>query len=169
MHMFYRRGLGADVSWIIEDKLAAGSMPYSEEELEIWKDLGIKAVLVLVEEHELVEAGWENYFRKLEEKGFTYKHLPIRDMHVPTLERALEAVRWMDSQINAGRRVLVHCNAGLGRTGTIVACYLVYKIDMVPRKAIEYVREKRPGSLETYWQVAFVLEFSSYLSSIKSK
>ena len=161
--MFFLR---PDVTWILEEELAVGSLPRGLWLLEEWWKMGLRAVLVLVEISELDEVGWgSSYFKKMEEVGFKYKHSPIKDFHVPTFKQALESVKWISKMVSEGNPVLIHCNAGLGRSGVIASCYLIYQHRYNPTKAIEYIRSKRPGSLETYWQVKFVYDFTEKIRS----
>ncbi|KAL7676195.1 hypothetical protein ACOME3_002451 [Neoechinorhynchus agilis] len=82
----------------------------------------------------------------------------------------LKIVHRMEECIrDENKKVAVHCHAGLGRTGFIIACYLVYeaqfhqKCKMQHREAIEFVRRKRPGSIQTPIQLKTVEVFSSYI------
>ncbi len=70
----------------------------------------------------------------------------------------------MHSDIEKGGKVLVHCHAGLGRTGLIIACYLLYsKFSKTPESAIEFVRANRAKSIQTRNQVNYVYLFFDYL------
>jgi hypothetical protein len=66
-----------------------------------------------------------------------------------------------------GRRVAVHCHAGLGRTGLAIACFLLYSRTAASASAaIAAVRSGRPGALQTAAQVLFVSIFEQYLSHL---
>ena len=55
--------------------------------------------------------------------------------------------------------VAVHCGAGLGRTGVVLACYFVHK-GLTAQNAIGRVRRLRPGSIETDEQADAIAEFA---------
>ena len=73
----------------------------------------------------------------------------------PTLEQVTEACTIIADGMSRGKKVLVHCNAGIGRTGAILACFLVYN-GAEPDEAVGEVRDQRPMSLETREQVEMV-------------
>ncbi len=76
--------------------------------------------------------------------------LPVRDGQVPSVEQVQAFLRVV---ADAPGRVLVHCGAGVGRTGTMVGAYLVAKGDLNGRGAVRRNLAVGPPSLE---QVAFV-------------
>ncbi|MDW0340799.1 MAG: dual specificity protein phosphatase family protein, partial [Nitrososphaeraceae archaeon] len=65
--------------------------------------------------------------------------------------------------IVAKRPVLVHCAAGKGRTGTILAAYLLKKENLSARDAITRIRNLRPGSIQTDSQEKSLYEYKKYL------
>lgn len=64
------------------------------------------------------------------------------DYGVPTLPSLLDMVKVMDFALSEGK-VAVHCHAGLGRTGVLIACYLAYAHRLTGPDAVATVREKR--------------------------
>ena len=90
---------------------------------------------------------------------FAWHHLPIADMKVPGPQFIEHWKRAGDSVLQVlqdGGRVVFHCAAGLGRTGTIVAKLLTDRFGLSADQAIERVRRARPGTIETMAQEAFV-------------
>ncbi len=140
-------------SWIIEDEIAGMAKPASSvNDFEFLKEKGLEAIVTLTE-HPLSKV-------LIDEFGFSVKHIPIRDFHPPTLEQIEDFVTFSKCARSEGKKLVVHCEAGMGRTGTLLACYLVSK-GYSATNAIEEVRIKRPGSIETIEQQEVVIEFES--------
>lgn len=133
----------ANFSWLIEDRLAGSAQPggegSEEEDLRFLQEQGVKAIVTL-SHRACVPALLEKY-------GLMYKHLPVEDFEAPRLELIEKAVGFIERRLANNQPVLVHCRAGYGRTGTILACYLVHR-GMPPSQALAEVRRARPGSVE---------------------
>jgi len=96
------------------------------------------------------------------EKGLRYLHLPIMDMTAPSMAQIDEAMEFVDAALSEAIPVALHCRAGLGRTGSLLACHLVRRGES-PDEAIAKVRRQRPGSVETLSQETAVSEYACYL------
>lgn len=92
--------------------------------------------------------------------GMQPVHLPIEDFHAPTPEQQLTFVEGMALAVERGDKVAVHCTAGLGRTGTMLATWFVAK-GMAPEAAIDQIRSLRPGSIETEEQEMSIYDFAA--------
>ena len=94
---------------------------------------------------------------RLERHGLREVHLPVKDFAAPSpehIERGTEAILEAPA---AGEAVAVHCGGGLGRTGTLLACYFLASSEgLGAEEALRRVRELRPGSVETPAQLAAV-------------
>lgn len=151
----------SNFSYLIEGVLAGCAHPFSfgqtHESLGELHSNGIRAIVSLDEEGLPLHV--------LAEYGFQYLHLPMPDFGVPTLEQACNFVRFVRRQRALGNPVVVHCRAGFGRTGTMLAVFLVSE-GTTPEEAICRVRYLRPGSIETHDQEAFIHQFASRLSTL---
>ena len=94
----------------------------------------------------------------LREMGFRYLHLPVRDFTAPTRGQVRDFVDFVDQCLAADVAVVVHCGAGIGRTGTMLAGYLVAQ-GKSAREAIAEVRMRRPGAIETADQERCIADF----------
>jgi atypical dual specificity phosphatase len=88
--------------------------------------------------------------------GLIEVHLPVSDFVAPTAEQLERGVTTILDARARGKYVAVHCGAGLGRTGTLLACYIVHRGKLGAREAIEQVRRIRPGSVESRAQIKAV-------------
>ena len=143
-------------SWLEEHKLAAMSYPESEDAFTLLWRMGIRALINLTEEPLPEEI--------LTKVGILAEHIPVVDFTAPTLKQVEQALATIHFYLEKNMPVAVHCIAGLGRTGTVLACYLVGEGKSAD-EAITIIRRWRPGSIETLDQEAVIHEYEQFRRS----
>ncbi|MEF2144071.1 MAG: dual specificity protein phosphatase family protein [Desulfovibrionaceae bacterium] len=134
------------INWVT-DHLAVGQAPMSVAQLDSLREQGVDAIINLCGEfcdlHD-IEA----------EHGFEVYYLPLPDEEAPELAELEKALEWLDESIYLGKRVLIHCRHGIGRTGTILNAYLLRRglgHRMAGRK-LKGLRSK-PANFDQWWTI----------------
>jgi atypical dual specificity phosphatase len=154
--------------WLVEGELAGCSRPGGDSgvrnqekdvglptlasDLAWLHEQGISAVLSLTETP-LDEA-------TLSTHGLQSLHLPVQDLTPPTPEQFLTALQFIDRQRAQGHAVAVHCLMGQGRTGSILAAYLI-RNGTSPEEALRELRRICPGAVENPSQEHALAAFAS--------
>jgi atypical dual specificity phosphatase len=136
--------------WLIPEVLAGSPRPGArerslhdletiEQDLAWLRDQGIGALLSLTED--------PLPFGAVADAMEASLHLPIVDMTAPSPPQFSQALAFIDAQVAAGRAVAVHCLAGQGRTGSILAAYLI-RAGRSPEEAIAELRTVCPHAVE---------------------
>ena len=105
------------ITWVTP-QLGVGHAPLSYADLDAVRKEGVDAIVNLCGEycdlHEIEK-----------DSGFEVYYLPIHDECAPDMKEMEDAITWVGNRIRRGRKVLVHCRFGVGRTGTFVTAYLL--------------------------------------------
>ncbi|XP_005605156.3 protein tyrosine phosphatase domain-containing protein 1 isoform X3 [Equus przewalskii] len=170
---------GVYSSWVT-DKILAMARPSTEllERyciIEQFRTHGIKTIINLQRPGEHASCGnpleQESGFTYLPEAfmeaGIYFYNFGWKDYGVASLTTILDMVKVMTFALQEGK-VAVHCHAGLGRTGVLIACYLVFATRMTADQAIIFVRAKRPNSIQTRGQLLCVREFTQFLIPLRN-
>ena len=139
--------------WVLENELAGSQGPSSVRDLFFLHSEGVRAVIRM--EEQTIAADSEEKFDLVD------MFVPVPDFTPPKLDQIQKMIEFIDQQTAAQKPVVVSCYAGIGRTGTVLACYLVHR-GQEPADAMNRVRELRPGSIQTPEQEAAVREYSEW-------
>ena len=140
---------------VIRRKTCGSAIPTSFDEVQWIMEQGIKSIVTVREEP--LDETWT--------KDVKYVHIMSNDMGVPEFNDLVQAVDFIHKRITNNEPVLVHCLAGLGRTGAILACYLVKYQNLSADEATQKVREERPGSIQSYPQEEIIFRFEKSLQN----
>ncbi|MEA1966727.1 MAG: dual specificity protein phosphatase family protein [Thermodesulfobacteriota bacterium] len=147
------------LTWITKD-LAVGFAPMSYDDLTAIKRQGIDAIVNLCAEfsdlHEIEESS-----------GFEVYYLPIWDESVPDMDEMEKGLAWLDEAIYLGKKVLVHCRYGIGRTGTLVTAYMIRK-GMGLKKASKKLKSTN-AKPSTYSQWKLVKKYGKKTGILKER
>ena len=108
----------------------------------------IDIVASLLERKELAELQIANLFELIKKHNFSHYYFPIQDKSVP--KNKVQLRRFLNNlcaEIQKDKKILIHCNAGLGRSGLIAA--LICKKLGIVEEPISFIRQYRPGAIET--------------------
>ena len=115
-------------------------------------------IVLLAEEEECVIRTGLNLKSLYLKQGFQLIHLPIPDFDVPSKEDLEEAIKKTVEQAQAGQNILIHCHAGLGRTGLFVAYLAKRVLGLSSEEAIYWTRKYIPHALETDEQNKMIID-----------
>ncbi|XP_034542021.1 protein tyrosine phosphatase domain-containing protein 1 [Notolabrus celidotus] len=167
---------GVFSSWVTDDIIAMARPAYRLIEkyniIEQFQRLNIRSIINMQLPGEHAHCG-----PPLDpQSGFTYSpqifmdndiyfyNFGMPDFGVSSLVGIIDAVKVLAFAVREGR-VAVHCHAGLGRTGVLIACYLIYTLRISPSEAVHYVRIRRPRSIQTRSQISQVFDFARLIGS----
>lgn len=143
-----------DVSWLTEDLAMGGRWPPEAAPLLV-EQWDIRHVVDMRS-----EACDDNEL--LRQHGMTLLHLPTEDRCACTLEVLERGVKWVNGHLDSGRRVLVHCEHGIGRSALLSLCILVSR-GHEPLEALELARRVRSRVSPSPAQLLGYIEFLRHL------
>jgi atypical dual specificity phosphatase len=137
-------------TWVREERLAASGRPFSRQQIDWLRDNGVTAILSLTEE--ALPSDWTT--------DMETEHISMKDHAPPSVSDMRLAADYLASALSKGKVVLVHCLAGKGRTGSVLAAYMMAYEGKTARQALDELRSTRGGSVERA-QEPMVFEFEA--------
>lgn len=153
-------------AWLLPGQLAGtpwpGILRKTEEDLDDLRHVGVTRLVNLTEEP--FDAALAKLF------GITCSHLPIVDMHAPTVVEASSLCADLDQWIASGEIVALHCRAGLGRTGTLLAAYWLWRGngERSALESVEFIRRLNTNMIQSEVQVSFLSQFASSIGATEA-
>ena len=125
-----------------------------------YKRKRVKLVVTLLDSDEIADLGIISFSTLLMDSGFHWIHCPIRDRSTFSDQKRIRTLlEDMKEVLKPNNSVLIHCHAGLGRTGLLAATFLV-SMGLAADSVIKTIRETRPGSMETTEQERYIKEWN---------
>lgn len=149
--------------WLIDGKLAGTPLPgiLHDAHLDLQALSDVKVTRLI----SLTEIPFNATFAA--SYGIQCTALPMQDMHAPSLTQAWFLCHEIDRYLGDGEVVAVHCKAGLGRTGTVLALYWIWlgAGRVSGKSAMEYVRRQEVGMIQSLEQENFLEKFAALIES----
>lgn len=127
-------------AWVEEGKLAGSGYPASKSQVEWLARSGVKSILSLTEQP--LPDSWVTPF------GITLGHVAMTDHEPPRVDALGRGVDFIQGELFKGRTVLVHCLAGEGRTGCVLAAYLIRTKKLGAEEALTTLRKTKTEFVE---------------------
>lgn len=144
-------------------KIFRSAMPFSTydprgELLQAFKENEISIVVLLASDEECLRIAGRDLRSLYEGAGMRVYYLPIQDFNAPRVADVQEVVPEVLTHSQQGRNVVIHCHAGLGRTGMFAACLAKNGLGYSSEEAISWVKKSIPGAIEVPGQEQLVRE-----------
>lgn len=124
----------------VDDHVCGSARIMSERDVDWLVKKGVSAIISLTEDQ--APSAW------FDGKNISYKHVPVKNHRAPTTDQLVECVNFIEQNDRQNRKTLIHCAAGKGRTGTVIAAYICQRDNVSAEISIEQIRVIRSASVE---------------------
>ncbi len=140
-----------DFFWLIPNKIAGGSLPRETDDITLLKRKNIRHIISLV-------SNISKIHQLIVNTDIELHHIPVPDWGVPSQSQISQFLKLVTDILNMEEATYVHCYGGCGRTGTMLALYLIHS-GQTGEEALKTIRALRPCSVETDEQENLVLNY----------
>ncbi len=153
-----------EMPYLFPGKIFRSPMPFSQfDRADVWEayqENKVDMVVVLAEQSEYLVYARRDLPAFYNSQGLEFLHIPVPDFGIPPDRQAWEdGLTEVVRTAKEGKNIAIHCLAGIGRTGTFLACLAKREMGLDGEKAIRWVRETLPGAMENTYQESFVIDF----------
>ena len=144
-------------------RLFRSPMPFGPYDLhgevyDQFREEQITVVVLLADEDECLHKAGRNLRALYIDEGLQVLYLPIPDFSVPTKDDLEQAVLRTIAYAQAGHNIVVHCSAGIGRTGLFMASLAKQVLGLSGAEALQWIRHYIPHAVETPEQQCLLLD-----------
>ncbi|UCD98157.1 MAG: dual specificity protein phosphatase family protein [Chloroflexota bacterium] len=140
------------------------AMPYSSYDpegrlIQAYQENDISMVVVLTSDEEMDQVTGRRLRSLYQASGLEILSFPIPDFNVPDIDLLHQVVAQVSTRAQSGQSTVIHCHAGLGRTGMFLACLAKMDMNFTAQEAVAWVRKNLPGAIEVPSQEQIVRVF----------
>lgn len=139
----------------VDDDIVLGAFPFASDVAGL-ADIGVKGVVNTCEEYAGPVADYQQH-------GIEQFRMPTVDFTHPSLDDVCRAVEFIESHVDQGNRVYIHCKAGRARSATVAICYLMKRRGITKEEGQKVLNQARPHINQFLCSRPVVIEFERRL------
>ena len=132
--------------------------PYGEL-IDAYQAAGIDVVVMLTPIEEVIRMSGVDLMARYDELGLEIIHAPIEDFSTPRKGVLNLPIKQALAAAQKGKNIVIHCHAGIGRTGLFTACLAMVIFGLPAEEAVKWVRRYIPSAVENEAQLIFIRDF----------